>query len=85
MRTVGSHCISSVIYGTYREVSELMCVCAAGSLLPFQAGDRWLIGSVSFELMQEQSHSEEAKISLATMPRDKLIKPLKGKPGSWRA
>lgn len=54
---------------------------AAGSLLPSQAGDRWLIGSVNFELIQDQPHSsghrEDAKISLATMPRDKLIKPLK--------
>lgn len=56
-------------------------MCAAGSLLPFQAGDRWLMGNVSVELIQDQSHSsgrrEEAKMSLATMPRDKLIKPLK--------
>lgn len=56
-------------------------MCAAGSLLPFQAADRWLIGKVSFELIQDQSHSlghsEEAKMSLATMPRYKLIKALK--------
>lgn len=76
MRTVGSRCISWVMYGT-----EGVSVCAAGDLLPFQTGDRWLMGDVSSELTQDQAHRsghrEDAKIPLATIAPEKPVKPRK--------
>lgn len=76
MRTVGSHCVSWVMYGT-----EGVNVCAAGNLLPFQTGDRWLMGNVSSELTQDQAyrsgHREDAKIPPATIAPEKLLKPRK--------
>lgn len=78
--TVGSRRISWEMYGTFRG-SERGDVSAAGSLLPFQPVDGWLMASVRLELIQDQFHSsgrsEEAEISLATMPPDNLIKPVK--------